>query len=45
MSSFMAAAKATGLSHQECLRCWKLSPERAAIVEGMTPSERKRRRY
>ncbi len=45
MGSFVAAAKAEGYSHQESLRLWKLSPERDAIVQGMSESERKRRRY
>lgn len=45
MGAFVTAAKAAGYSHIQSLRLWKLSPERAQIVEGMSESERKRRRY
>lgn len=45
MNKFVAGAKANGHSHREAMTLWRESEERAQIVNNMSESERKRRRY
>ena len=44
-NTFMQSMKSEGYSYRECLELWKESEEREAIVQSMSESERKRRRY
>lgn len=44
-NTFMQNMKSEGYSYRECLELWKESEEREAIVQSMSESERKRRRY
>lgn len=45
MQSYIQAMRADGVSYQGALRMWKSSAARAAIVNKMSASEQKRRRY
>lgn len=45
MKRFVDQRKAEGTSHHDAQRLWKNSEERRSIVEQMSESERKRRRY
>lgn len=45
MNKFVSDAKANGHSHREAMALWRESEERAQIVNSMSESERKRRRY
>ena len=45
MELFIAARKADGLNYMQAMGLWRDSDERAAIVNRMTPAERKKRRY
>ena len=43
--AFMEAQKKKNVPHAEALQLWKESKERAKILQGMSESERKRRRF
>lgn len=45
MKKFITEQKAQGSTHQEALKSWKFSSERAEIVSSLDLQEAKRRRY
>ena len=45
MNKFLVTMKAQGYSHREAMKLWRESETRAEIVNSMSESERKRRRY
>ena len=45
MAEYVAKCRAEGMTYAQAMAGWKLSSERKAIVDTMSPSEQKRRKY
>lgn len=45
MKEFVQARRGEGVSYRDAMKQWRTSTERASIVDSLSPSEQKRRRY
>ena len=45
MKEFVQARRGEGVSYRDAMKQWRTSTERASIVNSLSPSEQKRRRY